>query len=43
VPFPPDDAAFNLDPGDRHAPGFPQRGRGSISPSALFNGPEDLE
>ena len=43
VLFPPDDTASNLDPGNRLAPGFPQRGHGSISLSVLFNNPLDLE
>jgi CxxC motif-containing protein (DUF1111 family) len=37
VLFPPDDTASNLDPGDPSAPGFPQRGHGSIRLQALFN------
>ncbi len=43
VLFPPDDTASNLDPGDPSAPGFPQRGHGSISLQALFNDPGDPE
>jgi Di-haem oxidoreductase, putative peroxidase len=43
VLFPPDDTASNLDPGDRSAPGFPQRGHGSIRLSVLFNDPDDPE
>lgn len=43
VLFPPDDTASNLDPGDRGAPGFPQRGHGSISLRVLFNDPSDPE
>jgi hypothetical protein len=41
--FPPDDTASNLDPGDPNAPGFPQRGHGSIRLPVLFNDPSDLE
>jgi hypothetical protein len=43
VLFPPDDTASNLDPGDRSANGFPQRGHGSIRLPALFNNPAELE
>ena len=43
VLFPPDDTASNLDPGDRNAPGFPQRGHGSIRLPELFNDPTELE
>jgi hypothetical protein len=43
VLFPPDDTASNLDPGDRNAPNFPQRGQGSIKLSVLFNNPGDPE
>jgi Di-haem oxidoreductase, putative peroxidase len=43
VIFPPDDTASTLDPGDPSAPGFPQRGHGSIRLSELFNDPSDLE
>jgi hypothetical protein len=43
VLFPPDDTASNLDPGDHSAPGYPQRGHGSIKLSVLFNDPDDLE
>jgi hypothetical protein len=43
VIFPPDDTASTLDPGDRSAPGFPQRGHGSIRLPALFNDPSDPE
>ncbi len=43
VLFPPDDTASNLNPGDRNAPGFPQRGHGSIRLPALFNNPAELE
>jgi hypothetical protein len=43
VLFPPDDTASNLDPGDPAAPGFPQRGHGSIALGALFNDPLDPE
>jgi hypothetical protein len=43
VLFPPDDTASNLDPGNPNAPGYPQRGHGSISLSVLFNSPTDLE
>ncbi|HET6373258.1 MAG TPA: di-heme oxidoredictase family protein [Candidatus Polarisedimenticolia bacterium] len=41
--FPPDDTASNLNPGDRNAPGFPQKGHGSISLTVLFDDPTDLE
>ncbi|HEU4530008.1 MAG TPA: di-heme oxidoredictase family protein [Steroidobacteraceae bacterium] len=43
VLFPPDDTASNLDPGDPNAPGFPQRGHGSIKLTVLFNDPNDPE
>jgi hypothetical protein len=43
VLFPPDDTASNLDPGDPAAPGYPQRGHGSIRLQALFNDPTDPE
>jgi hypothetical protein len=43
VLFPPDDTASNLDPGDPNAPGFPQRGHGSINLSVLFNNPNERE
>jgi hypothetical protein len=43
VLFPPDDTASNLDPGDPTAPGFPQRGHGSIRLQALFNDPANPE
>jgi hypothetical protein len=43
VLFPPDDTASNLDPGDRNAPGYPQRGHGSIRLQVLFNDPNDAE
>jgi hypothetical protein len=43
VIFPPDDTASTLDPGNPDAPGFPQRGHGSIRLSELFNDPSDLE
>ncbi|MBX5460558.1 MAG: thiol oxidoreductase-like protein [Steroidobacteraceae bacterium] len=43
VLFPPDDTASNLDPGDPTAPGFPQRGHGSINLSVLFNNPNERE
>ena len=41
--FPPDDTASNLDPGNPHAPDFPQRGHGSIQLGVLFNNPSDPE
>lgn len=41
--FPPDDTASNLDPGDRNAPGYPQRSHGSIRLSVLFNDPGVVE
>jgi hypothetical protein len=43
VLFPPDDTASNLDPGDRSAQGYPQRGHGSIRLQELFNDPGDPE
>ena len=41
--FPPDDTASNLDPGNRHAVGFPQFGHGSVKLTVLFNDPSDVE
>jgi hypothetical protein len=41
--FPPDDTASNLDPGSRHAVGFPQFGHGSVKLTVLFNDPSDVE
>jgi len=43
VLFPPDDTASNLDPGNRNAIGFPQRGHGSIRLPEIFNDPTELE
>jgi Di-haem oxidoreductase, putative peroxidase len=43
VIFPPDDTASNLNPGDRAAPNFPQRGHGSIRLPVLFLDPTELE
>lgn len=43
VLFPPDDTASNLNPGNRSAVDFPQRGHGSILLPALFNNPADPE
>jgi hypothetical protein len=43
VLFPPDDTASNLDPGNRSASGFPQRGHGSIRLPEIFNDPTELE
>ncbi|MFN2511427.1 MAG: di-heme oxidoredictase family protein [Pyrinomonadaceae bacterium] len=43
VIFPPDDTASNLDPGNRHANGFPQFGHGSVKLTVLFNNPSDIE
>ena len=43
VLFPPDDTASNLDPGDPNAPGYPQRGHGSIRLQVLFNDPTEPE
>jgi hypothetical protein len=43
VLFPPDDTASNLNPGDRNAADFPQRGHGSIALTGLFNDPTDPE
>jgi len=41
--FPPDDTASTPNPGDADAPGFPQRGHGSIALSVLFGDPRDPE
>ena len=41
--FPPDDTASNLNPGNRAATDFPQRGHGSVSLTVLFNNPADPE
>jgi mono/diheme cytochrome c family protein len=41
--FPPDHTASNLNPGNRSAVGFPQRGHGSISLTVLFQNPADPE
>jgi hypothetical protein len=41
--FPPDDTASNLEPANPAAPGFPQRGHGSIRLGALFNNPNEGE
>jgi len=41
--FPPDDTASNLNPGNRSAEYFPQRGHGSIALTVLFNNPRDPE
>jgi len=43
VLFPPDDTASNLDPGNRNAVAFPQRGHGSIRLPVIFNDPTELE
>jgi len=43
VLFPPDDTASNLNPGDRAAADFPQRGHGSIRLPVLFLDPAELE
>ena len=43
VLFPPDDTASNLNPINRAARDFPQRGHGSIQLPALFNNPADPE
>ena len=43
VLFSPDDTASNLDPGDRTAPGFPQKGQSCIALTKLFNDPTDKE
>lgn len=43
VLFPPDDTASNLNPINRAARDFPQRGHGSILLPALFNNPADPE
>jgi hypothetical protein len=43
VLFPPDDTASNLEPANPNAPGFPQRGHGSIRLGALFNDPNEGE
>jgi hypothetical protein len=41
--FPPDHTASNLNPGNRSAADFPQRGHGSISLTVLFQNPKDPE
>ena len=41
--FPPDDTASNLNPGNRSAADFPQRGHGSIALTVLYNTPADVE
>jgi hypothetical protein len=41
--FPPDHTASNLNPANRSAAGFPQRGHGSISLTVLFQNPADPE
>jgi hypothetical protein len=41
--FPPGHTASNLNPGDRAAANYPQRGHGSIALSVLFNDPGDPE
>ncbi len=41
--FPPDDTASTLNPGNRRAVGFPQKGHGSIALTVLFNNPTDPE
>ncbi|MEX2261398.1 MAG: di-heme oxidoredictase family protein [Bryobacteraceae bacterium] len=41
--FPPDDTASNLNPGNRSAADFPQRGHGSIALTVLFNNASDPE
>jgi hypothetical protein len=43
VLFPPDDTASNLNPGNPNAPGYPQKGHGSIALTVLFNNPNDPE
>jgi mono/diheme cytochrome c family protein len=43
VLFPPDDTASNLNPGDRNALEFPQKGHGSIALGVLFDDPTDPE
>jgi hypothetical protein len=43
VPFPPDDTASTLDPGNRSTPNFPQFGHGSIKLTVLLNDPTDPE
>src|SRR5215471_1438109 len=43
VLLPPDDTASTLDPGNRHAVGFPQVGHGSLKLTVLFNNPFDPE
>jgi cytochrome c peroxidase len=43
VLFPPDDTASNLNPGDRTAANFPQKGHGNIRLPALFLDPTELE
>jgi hypothetical protein len=43
VLFPPDDTASNLNPGDKEAVDFPQKGHGSIALTVLFNDAADKE
>jgi hypothetical protein len=43
VLFPPDDTTSNLGPANPSAPGFPQRGHGSIALAPLFNNPNEGE
>lgn len=43
IVFPPDDTASNLNPGDRSAVDYPQRGHGNIALPVLFNDPKDPE
>ena len=43
VLFPPDDTASNLNPADKEAVDFPQKGHGSIALTVLFNDAADKE
>ena len=41
--FAPDDTASTLNPGNRRAVGFPQKGHGGVALNVLFNNPADPE
>jgi hypothetical protein len=43
IPFPPDDTASNLDPGDPSKTNFPQFGHRSMKLTVLFDDPTDPE
>jgi hypothetical protein len=43
IPFPPDDTASSLDPGNRSTPGLPQFGHNRIKLTVLFDAPLDAE